>query len=805
MSHPEKIAHYEVTGELGRGGMGVVYKAIDPNIQRPVAIKIIQLDGLSKPQASEVKERFLREARAAGKLMHPSIVTIYQAGEDEGLNYIAMEYVDGTTLDEMLKPGEPVEVERALEIAIRVADALDYAHKNGVVHRDIKPANIIVTEDGEVKVMDFGIAKVEGSTLTREGVMMGSPSYMSPEQVMGAKLDGRSDIFSLGITLYELLTGERPFPGDTLNTITYRIMRDAPTHPCSLFPALPKEIDGLVMKALEKDRNLRYATAGDFKTALEACLKPGSTPPIEEEQDVGETPDLYKAPSRDTAIIGRTQPPISKTVVSKREPEAHLGVQLQAGAKRSTYIFYSMAIVGLMALVIVTVLAVKHFIIKNSITEITETDTPVTTVPETSPGTKKYDNIKVVPQQYSLWRDANKLFEAGSMDEAITQLQALVELDPSDADAHLLLGRALMKNEPKDALESLKTALSINKEFAENEHVHAALISLLDTKHAGAAKGALSHLVGEPAIPALKAAMGTDSGKLKKNISTAMVMIWEEAIKAERENAKTHMNLGRGYYVLNNRSKALEHYRRALELNPAYASDSTMALSMVDLLGSSKHAKEATEILALFVGPRAMDLLGRASVEHTSRFEKNVKLAALRIWEEEANRNPLSGKAHFNLAQEQNTSGNMTEALASLKTAIEIDGAYAEDEWTTVLLKKSLQKESVPDDAVALIMGPARATMLEPLNRAIVSLEYYDRHNAAALLTKMGEDVDEGKIYMNDLLIEPDCKKKKAAATWLVDADEKRAIKTLKQILSDRRASRCGKRHFQNALAALEE
>jgi len=219
----QRIGRYEIEETLGRGAMGVVYLARDPLIDRQVALKTLRVD-LDAEHADEFRERFVREARAAGKLSHPGIVTVHDVGEDpeSGLMYIAMEYLQGRDLKQLLASGHQFRPSEVARIAADVAVALSYAHSLGVVHRDIKPANIILSDNGSAKITDFGIARLEASNLTVDGQFIGTPNFMSPEQITGKKVDGRSDIFSLGVVLFTLLTGQRPFAGDTMHEVTLR-------------------------------------------------------------------------------------------------------------------------------------------------------------------------------------------------------------------------------------------------------------------------------------------------------------------------------------------------------------------------------------------------------------------------------------------------------------------------------------------------------------------------------------------------------------------------------------------------------
>jgi eukaryotic-like serine/threonine-protein kinase len=255
-----KAGRYEIVGELGRGAMGVVYKAMDPVIGRTVAVKTIRLSeqgtGLSRP---ELLSRFQTEARAAGLLTHPNIVVVFDAGEEDGLYYITMELVEGKSLQALLDGGHAFPLPRTLRIMEQTCSALQFAHERNVIHRDIKPANLMLTADDTVKVTDFGTAKIlQFGTVQQTAHVMGTPSYMSPEQVKGRAVDGRSDIFSLGVMLYEMVTGEKPFPGQNITTVIYKIVNEAPVPPRQIDPSIHPGISAVIMRALEKEPDQRY-------------------------------------------------------------------------------------------------------------------------------------------------------------------------------------------------------------------------------------------------------------------------------------------------------------------------------------------------------------------------------------------------------------------------------------------------------------------------------------------------------------------------------------------------------------------
>jgi len=286
-----KIGRFEVLDTIGEGAMGTVYRARDPLIERTVAIKAVATAELRK-EGAEAEARFLREAQSAGRLSHPNIVTIYDVGETEDLAYIAMEYLPGATLREVMDKG-PMPFELVLETAIQMTEALAFAHDHGVIHRDIKPANVIVSgPHGRIKLTDFGIAHLSNGKPSRAGVMLGSPRYMSPEQAMGREVSGSSDIFSLGAVLYEMVTGECAFGGDSLPAILYRVINEMPVTPQSRGSALPDAFVELLMRMLQKDPDARPAPRpllADLKQ-IAAPLPAAEVPPA-----AGRTPAALAA------------------------------------------------------------------------------------------------------------------------------------------------------------------------------------------------------------------------------------------------------------------------------------------------------------------------------------------------------------------------------------------------------------------------------------------------------------------------------------------------------------------------------
>lgn len=273
MEHPEKIGKYQIKRELGRGAMGIVYEAFDPLIERTVAIKTILKSNIEKTEVDETFKRFRREARAAGRLSHPKIVSIYEYGEDDEMAFIAMELVKGKELKEFFDNDQRFSIGESIRIVLQLLDALDYSHSRNVVHRDIKPANILITGDGQLKIADFGIAKIDSSNLTQVGVVLGTPTYMSPEQFMGHEVDHRTDLYACGVILYQFLTGERPFSGSVITIMHQAVNKETPL-PSSINPDVSKELDSVVRKAMSKRKEDRFQSASEFMLALKTAAQP---------------------------------------------------------------------------------------------------------------------------------------------------------------------------------------------------------------------------------------------------------------------------------------------------------------------------------------------------------------------------------------------------------------------------------------------------------------------------------------------------------------------------------------------------
>lgn len=299
----KQIGKYDIVGLLGQGAMGVVYKGFDPIIQRDVAIKTIGVDQAAIEE-NDLVERFRREAQAAGNLNHPNIVAIYEYGQQQDRAFIAMEYVQGHTLADMLKQGDALDIDRIGQIVSQLLSALGHAHEQGVIHRDIKPANIMLTHDGAVKIMDFGIARVTSSTLTQAGTVLGSPGYMSPEQLLGKTVDHRSDIFSAGVVLYEMLTGQKAFAGDTMASVIQKVVRNELPPPSQLRATVLPAFDAVVARACAKSADKRYGRVTQMarEVSQAAGQRHGEMTMIQERRDAQDPNASVRPPQQSHRI-----------------------------------------------------------------------------------------------------------------------------------------------------------------------------------------------------------------------------------------------------------------------------------------------------------------------------------------------------------------------------------------------------------------------------------------------------------------------------------------------------------------------
>jgi predicted Ser/Thr protein kinase/tetratricopeptide (TPR) repeat protein len=446
---PNRLGRYVMESVLGKGAMGVVYLARDPVIGRRVALKTLTIPS-DVEEAEEFRKRFLREAQAAGMLNHPGIVTVHDAGVDDetGLSFIAMEYIEGHSLREYLRSGHGFAYSEVSRIGAALAGALDYAHSKGVVHRDIKPANILFTTQGMVKITDFGVARLESSNLTATGQFIGTPNYMSPEQVAGGIVDGRSDLFSLGVVLFELLTGQRPFPGQSLTEVAYKIVHEPARIPSQVRPGLPSAFNPIVLKLLEKDPGRRYGRGADVARALEALRRVLA----------GMTGDVSQftapAPQHASAEPGAVGASPTATRATEMGPVPPVGVPVEEAPAQPS--IWRLSIAGrwvalLLAALIVTPALVLAFLASR-----------IDRGPWSGPSAAETQRRHRVADAQ---RRAAEALDAGKAGEALTLLAFVLDQAPYSRRAHALRQRALGEQDAqRDATAREQQAAALREE-----------------------------------------------------------------------------------------------------------------------------------------------------------------------------------------------------------------------------------------------------------------------------------------------------------------------------------------------------
>ncbi len=409
-----KLGRYQIIREIGRGSMGVVYKADDPVIEREVAIKAIQLSfSVTSDEKQLYLNRFYREAKAAGKLNHPNIVTIYDVDEDKetGTPFIVMEYLEGTSLQEMLSQGMLLPLKDVNDIVIQIADALNYAHNQNVVHRDIKSGNIMLLPGLKSKIMDFGIARMASSDLTKSGQFMGTPNYMSPEQIDGkTAVDGRSDLFSLGVIYYLLLTGERPFSGDSFTSISYKIVHVDPIPPRTINPAVPEAYNAILERLLAKDPNQRYSSGADLVEdlrKLNGATGEIDTSALEQIRVLGG--------AREIANLD-TKPSVTKAL-QKLPP-------------------YVLKVLVPSAIVLIFAIAAIAFLFPRNEQVQSVPQKPRVIEPASAPAPKENPNENLIRTKWNLALNYSK---NGFYDKSIEELSEILKLDPNNEEARKYL------------------------------------------------------------------------------------------------------------------------------------------------------------------------------------------------------------------------------------------------------------------------------------------------------------------------------------------------------------------------------
>lgn len=489
----QKLGRYEIVGELGKGAMGLVYLAKDPLIGRQLALKTFRVGFSSQDQELEqFKARFLREAQSAGILSHPNIVTIHDVVVDPtGDFFIAMEYVKGTDLKRLMQSQGRLDLKFVLDIVAQIADGLDYAHSKGVVHRDIKPANIILTEDKQAKITDFGIARIDASNLTTEGQLLGTPNYMAPEQIQGKEVDHRADIFSLGVMFYELVTGKKPFHGENLTQVTHRIVFDPFPDPKRFVPGLPSALIRVMSRALEKDPASRYNRAAEISRDLRAVLNPpkpthsaiGSSGSFLSDGDDSAANESHNRTMTSAAAHEALKPPTTTAgIPTLQSPTTPLPMSATAAAKPAATPRWPIlvgALVAVLALAVVLVVTLRD--------------------PPTTAGVETVDPEAELRARFQpLVDEGRRLLEAGDADGAqeaiekalaiapdnrrIRQLKTQAEKlalelagdDPEKARVDYLLGaarNAIAQRDYKTAIRQIENALAIDADSSQGKQL----------------------------------------------------------------------------------------------------------------------------------------------------------------------------------------------------------------------------------------------------------------------------------------------------------------------------------------------
>lgn len=486
-----RFGRYEVLEEIGRGAMGVVFKARDPKIGRLVALKTIHLaSSLDAKSKAQYLERFYREASAAGCLAHPNIVTVYDTGEEGGVPFIALELVPGQSLEAFLAPRNALPWQQAVGIILQIAEALESAHEQGIVHRDIKPANILITPNGRVKITDFGIAKITGSHLTQEALILGTPSYIAPEVILGQPADRRVDIFSVGCVAYELLSGIRPFAGEEFSTVCYRIVHEEPRSLAEVAPDTPAPLRAIVAKTLAKVPAARYPRAGDLAAAFRALLE--QRDPETEDDALAQTVVSTKRNLLDHSVAADPQRAMSSDTSGAILPRLGsiliaLGKRLRHEIQRwgrSRRIFRTAAVVGILLVVGGVLWAVR------------QADPAV---------------------------QARKYLEAGELREAISVLVESRERTPKRADLALLLGEAYAQSGMRlRALSAYRQAMELDAAYRRDRDLVRRIVAMLAHGETAGEAGELLAQMGEVSLDPLQEATKSANSTLRWNAARVL-------------------------------------------------------------------------------------------------------------------------------------------------------------------------------------------------------------------------------------------------------------------------------------------
>ena len=776
MGEPSSIGRYEIRGLIGRGGMGVVYLGWDPVIGREVAVKCLDLKEFSDVQAKEIRERFRREAIAAGRLNHPYITTVFDVGEQEGEAFIAMELVKGSSLDIVLSKGTLLKLNDVARIISDISDALDHAHDQGIVHRDIKPGNILLPDTGGVKITDFGIARIEDSKMTREGAMLGSPSYMSPEQVLGKQVDRRSDVFSLGVILYIMLTGEKPFPGDSLATLSYKIVQEEPVPPSEKVGGLDSSVDDIISRALAKDPDLRFQRAGELAAAMKTTA-----------DRLGE----FRGAETLVTNNSTAESTLPTVTVLPIDEDGKLSRLFKKVVTRIALVVFILAVfVGIV------------YVAREKISERWGKEDLSGAVATVSQPVDDYRPFTIVPRVYVLWRDAQAALSQGDKKQARHLLTELTLLAPEDAEAHLALGRLLNEEgDSRDALKSYRRALQLDPALRGDAEMINTLVSMLGTGRNNDASGILAELIGAPAEKSLlEAAAGENAAKSREALKT-VVRIWQLKLEKDPGDVETRLDVARALYRLKRFPEAVEQYSAAIKKRPESASDAEIILNATELL-DTRHHRVAATLLVESIGPPALETLRRVGRDRSQKMRKNAKVVLKAILEAQKDAEPENFAAPMELAFIYDEEGNIDAAVSYVGIALDRNGSLDKDPKVMTLLIKALERNDA-DEAKELIVSKMGKMAVKPLIPAMAGDNRDLRWNAAEILEKLGEGnrIDNIALWAKDL-VDPEtrCGEKKEAAKNIAAAKNEKAVNILEKALNDRNVRRCGLNTFKKYL-----
>jgi len=738
----------------------VVHRAWDPVIGREVALKCLELADFSDAQADEIRERFRREAMAAGRLNHPNIITVFDVGEQDGEAFIAMEYVKGGSLDVLLSQKTLPSFRQVEEIISAIAHALDHAHEMGIIHRDIKPGNILMPEDGGVKVTDFGIARIEDSRITREGAMLGSPSYMSPEQVLGKEIDRRSDVFSLGVILYIMLTGEKPFPGDSLATLSYKIVQEDPKPPSRIRSDLDPAIDEV---------------ASRFKAVVDGI------------DDVGAVTAVQQTIGEETVFPTLTVLPIA--LKERLEP-----------FKR--WVWGVTAVVLLVALIIVGFYYLPVNVLKKYLGVGGIGATAVAT-----PGQLSYKPLGIVPRPYLLWRDAIEARDDGDLKKARPLLRELTLLNPDDAEAHLELGKLQHKlDDIRRALQSYRRALNLDSGLRSDPALISNLVSVLGTKRGQDASGILAEFVGDSAKNALvEAAAGTDAARSRDALRT-LVKMWRLKLEKNPGDADTRLAVARALYRLKEFGEVLEEYGAVIKTRPEARGDAEIILNVIEML-DTRYRNQASKLLVESIGPSALEALRKVGQDRGAKMYGRARKALRSILEGQRSTDKQNAQAPLELAFMYEGDGDISASMAAISDALDRNPSLGTDKKVMALFMKAFEKNN-REKAREILVSKIGKAAVPALKTALSSDNYNVRWNAVAALKDLNEGAsfDMADILARDLTdAETSCRQKRDAAEKLANMGTEKSANIIRKALNNSGVRRCGLKTFKEYLKKAGE